>query len=139
MIQITKDDVVRSVQELVSERGRQYVNPRYLIAAGNAYDADKVTDVEAPYGQSYDGICRYVDPEGKPSCIVGSVLAKLGVSIDELKKHEGTSAGMLTRALTGEGIIGIDADAAYLLDDLQTVQDAGKPWGVVASSNYITV
>jgi len=139
MIQITKDDVIRSVRELISERGAQYVNPRYKATLNEELGIDAVTDEPTPNGNDYDGICRYVAPDGTASCIVGSVLAKAGVTTEALSLCEGTSARQTLDKLHHEDVTRVDNDADHLLVDLQSHQDSGKPWGAVAELAGITV
>lgn len=67
-----------------------------------------------------DSQCKYFE-HGQPSCIVGHVLDYMG--IDSVR--EGLGASFALREL------GIEVDAAtqHLLDEVQTQQDGGMPWG----------
>lgn len=74
---------------------------------------------------TYNRRCRYFGPEGAPSCIVGHVLAYMGVSIDP-ESYE-NRVGVWT--LGQEELLRADAAAIEALSVAQDVQDMGGPWG----------
>ena len=70
------------------------------------------------------GTCLYVKPDGSgPACIVGNVLHRAGVPLDELSQMEGQAAD------TVSGRYGFDSEASMLLWRAQDEQDAGNTWG----------
>jgi hypothetical protein len=74
-------------------------------------------------------VCQYQD-RGQPSCIVGHVLARAGVPMNTLYELDvcGTPADRLNRD------VGVDGQAAQVLNAAQCVQDAGKTWGEALAS-----
>lgn len=105
------------LQEVIAEKGEDYVYPR------------------AGRGSTGDG-CRYFENDGSPSCIVGHLLAKRGVTYDALltlkfgaEMNESTSAS----GLVGARVIDLDPSQADLLReflvDVQALQDMGVAWG----------
>src|SRR5690606_3954990 len=86
---------------VVAERGEQY---RYLPPGG-------------------DGLCVYADA-GAPSCLVGHVLHRAGITVDELDEMNGEIGnGEMSERLR------LDSDAVELLRHMQEQQDAGAAWG----------
>jgi hypothetical protein len=76
--------------------------------------------------------CLYVY-EGKPDCIVGKILHRMGVPLDVLSSHEGSPATQLCRYLDED-----DFDTSPLSDDVvrilsvaQDSQDHGITYGNV--------
>lgn len=74
--------------------------------------------------------CMYVHTDAagdapQPGCLVGHVLAKLGVPLADLAAHEGDGASSLVRHLG----IGLSDSTEYLLDLAQDSQDSGTTWG----------
>jgi hypothetical protein len=80
------------------------------------------------------GKCDYVR-DGKPSCIVGHVLAKVGVPIERLEAADkyvfggGVSARSLLRDLKEDGVLQCDESVRALLSEAQSAQDSLTPWG----------
>lgn len=81
------------------------------------------------------GTCRY-EMNDEPSCIVGTVLHLLGVSISDLKSLDcaegGTDAnlGVGISRLTQEGRLICTDEQKDILSNLQFDQDAGITWTV---------
>jgi len=77
------------------------------------------------------GQCLYVhsDEEGKrvPGCIVGTVLNRLGVPLEELEKHEGNAAAAV---IENAEIQGLSYDMVSLLRNVQRYQDSGCDWNL---------
>lgn len=69
--------------------------------------------------------CRY-EYEGAPSCLVGHVLYRAGVTVDLLRQldQEGCPAGALAY-----GVESVEVGAALVLDVAQRYQDNGATWG----------
>jgi hypothetical protein len=98
------------LKEVVSERPEYtYSAPEYML------DGD---------------FCFYVhqDQEGNnvgAGCGVGVVLHRLGVPLEELRKHEGKSALQILRLV----VDGASRKTARILDNFQGAQDQKMPWG----------
>jgi len=101
MTMTTLEQTLAALEEAVAERGEDYV-----------------------YDEHDDGgHCVYVK-DGRPSCLVGNALVKLGViTVEELVPFETKSANYVTRALNAP----VAVQAA--LCRAQAVQDDGEPWG----------
>lgn len=71
------------------------------------------------------------DPDNwKPSCIVGHVLFKHGVSLEKLSEGGG-DVTMTLRFLLLEGILDVHSNAARYLTAAQLLQDKGAPWRII--------
>ncbi|MFI0211975.1 hypothetical protein ACH4OV_25305 [Streptomyces diastaticus] len=109
-IKVTPEQVLDVMREVVAEAGEEFV-------------------YEPPTGL---GVCLYVHrPHGGgasvPGCLVGQVLHRLGVPLDELTEHEAQLARTMAPKLVdaGEG-----ADLLVTaLDNAQAIQDGGHSWG----------
>lgn len=79
---------------------------------------------EEPAANGMPG-CSYVNGVGGKGCIVGQALTNLGVTKDELAKHEGTRAGVVVPYL-----LGVEEGTQKLawLDAVQARQDDGCEW-----------
>lgn len=107
MTAIKWDDFPRILDEVVAEKGEDYVYER--VASMHP-----------------GGSCRY-RADDAPSCLIGHVLDRMGVPYDS--KWEGTSAyGVIYRDLAGPEEI---ANAASIAQD---AQDSGQPWSQARSS-----
>lgn len=100
----------------------------YLRAAVEERGEDYV------YARSNQGrlsFCTY-ERGGQPSCIVGEVLHRAGVSIKQLKKLDMPGSSGI-RNLAANGILPIDVEleAVERLSVLQALQDSGETWGFV--------
>jgi hypothetical protein len=110
MIELTYSKTVAILDSLVAEFGEDYVYKR-------------------PAG----GDCVYVH-DGAPSCIVGHLLARVGVPLERLSEADraayggGLSAGVLLNVLSDEGVLRYDHDVSTLLADVQYYQDGGRTW-----------
>lgn len=69
--------------------------------------------------------CRY-EYGGAPSCLVGHVLYRAGVTVDLLRllDHQGCPAVALAKEIEY-----VDPEAALVLDVVQCCQDNGATWG----------
>lgn len=63
----------------------------------------------------------------KPGCVVGHVLHRLGVSLDDLTENEGLGAHAVVPAL---GIKGVSEEMGLILRRVQRLQDQGDSWGL---------
>lgn len=109
---LTKDEVVRLLGEGIQERGEGFI---YRKPTGSSNGIDD---------------CLYVHhtPDGlEAGCGVGLALHKHGVSLHELRKHEGDNARSLLESL--RTLFHTREDASELLGLFQAYQDRGWPWG----------
>lgn len=74
-------------------------------------------------------VCLYIY-ENRPDCIVGKILHRLGVSIEDLQRMEGQSPVALRKYVDSESI-GIDFSMTDSLSNIQACQDRGTPYGEV--------
>ncbi len=102
---LSYDRTLGLLREVIEEFGADHVAPRI------------------PDGVVGGSGCQYVY-EGKPSCLVGQVLYRAGVSLAELTAVEG-SAPQLEEFTRWAG-----PAARRLLAYAQEEQDAGRAWGV---------
>lgn len=73
----------------------------------------------------------FTDPDDwKPSCIVGHILFKHGVSLEKLNEGSG-DVTMTLRFLLLEGILDVHSNAARYLTAAQRLQDKGAPWHTI--------
>jgi hypothetical protein len=109
-MQITDDDVIRTLREVVAERP-DYVYERPAHMHGGLPSCLYVHYTEAG--------------EREPGCIVGQVLHRLGVPLETLERHEGHTAAYVATDAVGS----MSDDIARILDTAQYRQDEGKTWG----------
>lgn len=87
--------------------------------------------VVAETGQGYvnrDG-CTYVDVAGVgPHCLVGRVLHRAGVTVDELSEMDRRTPTDILWARLPRRVV-VTWPARLVLDRAQAVQDAGHAWG----------
>lgn len=92
---------------------------------------------EHPYWEnpiSADGVCLYVGKDH--GCIASEIFQRhLGVTAEELKSHENTSAQEVAEALE----LPLTHEAGYLLGKLQQAADGRvgypRPWGKITIKN----
>lgn len=100
----------------------------------DAYAALKTLgDIVRDFGRDYVyekpasvGMCVYRH-EGKPSCLVGQVLARL---VPDFIPFEGSVGGMRDELLN----LGFAKDAAFVLQTAQLMQDQKYSWGTAVSA-----
>lgn len=107
---LTRDDALAALRAAVEAKGEDYT---YVNRHGEP--------------ASPDVSCYYTHPTAdggwEPGCIVGHVLVGWGVSLDDLRAHEGDGAGGVCTHL------GIPIAVAQTLSLAQQEQDAGGTWG----------
>lgn len=112
MIKVSAERVIEVLREVVAER------PDYVYSAPEGRRAHGAT-------------CFYVHGEGTdavPGCVVGVVLNRLGVPLEDLAEYEGdTAQHMATRFLT------TPLSAADVLRRVQIEQDQGASWATALS------
>lgn len=109
-IEITRDEARALLAEVVAEKGGDYVYPR-----ANMSDSD---------GNS--ALCVYFEPDGSPSCIVGHLLARKGITLSTLG-DDSNQVGV--SSLVDDGILACDKITADALYEAQASQDGGDTWG----------
>jgi hypothetical protein len=107
-IEVSTEQVRVTLREVVAER------PNFVYVA-HSMDNER-------------NMCYYVHPgiDGAPDtcgCLIGHVLNRLGVPMDELKQHEGKDAFRVVRTL-----LDTSSKARKALTEAQNVQDRGWPW-----------
>jgi len=102
---LTYDRALELLREVIAEKGEDFV-----------YE---------PIGE--DETCLYVHDD-QPSCIVGHVLVRAGVSLPELVAVETCTPRDVTRAPAF--LTWADERARRLLTRVQDGQDNSKPWGL---------
>jgi hypothetical protein len=114
-VRIDKDNVLRLLQEVVAEKGSEYVYELYGMQAPRAACVNV-----AGHGD-----------ERRPVCIVGYALARAGITMQQFDDLGIRGAGATTTLslLRGEDLLEIDKPAALALRIAQTNQDRGKTWG----------
>lgn len=117
------------VAECIAERGEDYVYQKQ--AASSCMYVHGI--VEIPVDEdSYD----YTEDFSKatPGCIVGAVLHKAGVSLEDLGKGSRNESGSfdLISNLEYDELVTVSDQAQNYLANAQTSQDRGVPWGVSA-------
>lgn len=113
MISLNLEEVTALAKEVVAEAGPDHVAPAYI--------GDLVDPTRGP-----EAMCRYITPEGVPSCIVGSILVKAGMPTDSFSYVEGEGWFLAEKSLSG---LTLSRPASNLLKDLQHAQDRKVPWG----------
>lgn len=117
-VELSYTRTVELLREAVAEKPEGYI---YINPEGETAGVDE-------YGLSLAS-CDYFDPEtGEPSCIVGQVLAAVGVSMGHFYGHEGSTAGTVLDYLDRKNILTVGHKAAKVLTEAQFAQDRGTPW-----------
>lgn len=126
----THDETLELLNAAVAKKGEDYV-----------YGSDLVINQFGRPGPS----CHYAW-DGKPDCIVGHVLASVGVSLAELHygdspseendfqpknygRYATGSANSVIEVLSRDGVVNFTDDARALLQETQRLQDSYVPWG----------
>ena len=107
-IQLTLDEVVADLRAIVAEKGEGYVYPNYS--------------------------CVYFEPTGEPSCVVGQVMARHGVSREDLDSIAVRTRWLNSSAavrLFAEGIIDCEPEVRGLLMRAQDISDSHDMWGAI--------
>jgi hypothetical protein len=114
-VEIDKDKAIALLEECVTERGEAY-----------SYTKEFGEDV-----------CKYVK-DGKPACLIGLALTKVGVPINYLESFD---SGLMTVKTVFESerqedwlnihdYVTIDLEGLHVLSRAQTLQDFGYTWGI---------
>lgn len=106
MIEVTNDQVTDAIEQIVAFAGGDFIYVR----------PDRTH-------------CWYAW-DGKPSCLVGQVLHRLGVELGQLHEIEESGALAACRKLRETGVIDVPYQSAAALSAAQIQQDGGQTWGV---------
>ena len=134
MIELTFDKAVQYLKEAVELKGENHVYEQVPVN----WSKDDPEELNGPS-------CLYAK-DGQPDCIVGHVLAKAGVPIEDMtwvygerqesprqtKYSHGTAYNVLER-LEFHGVLKADGNTKRLLTIVQGRQDDGMPWGEALS------
>jgi hypothetical protein len=106
---ITHEDVLRVMTEVVEEYGHDHVYQKQ------------------PGPRGPKDLCVYIK-DGKPSCLIGHVLVRLGVDVGFLTDRN--SSQINGHGFTSSGSnLPWTAEAAQVMQAAQHIQDMGAPWG----------
>lgn len=108
MEELTYERALELARKIVSEFGEDYVYPENHKERG-------ASAASAPS-------CMYVH-DGQPSCLVGHVLYRHGVSIKDLVDREFLSAWEVAA-----GLVASDEKTRQFLEAVQVAQDKGTTW-----------
>lgn len=109
-ITVSEADVINTLQEIVDEQ------PDYVYARPAHMEGNAVTCLYVHTGEEADEVRT-------PGCLVGQVLSRLGVPLEELEKHEGSSALSVVPRF-----VDTTNRAVGVLSDAQDYQDGGDSW-----------
>ncbi|MFI2031379.1 hypothetical protein [Streptomyces buecherae] len=106
---ITDDTLMKTLRQVVAE------NPAHVY--------------EGPEYSERDDDCLYVhrDEAGAiegPGCVMGHVLHRLGIPLEDLAQYEGLAIACVVGRLTS----GISQGTEEILRRVQTLQDEGSSW-----------
>lgn len=104
---VTIEQVAETIEAVVAEAGTDYLYTRRPARSGST--------------------CHYVH-EGSADCIVGRVLARLGVPIEWLAAQDEFEGGLNAYVVTG--FLSLPTVARDALNAAQRTQDMGRTWGV---------
>ena len=108
-IEITTEKMLGALEKVVEEAGRDYTYPLEDLAA-------------------FNDSCRYVI-DGRPACIVGRALHRLGVPIEDLSQVEDESAYRAIELLVNRGTVTVDGiGPGDVASAAQSVQDRSPKW-----------
>lgn len=118
MEELTYDRAVELAREVVAEFGEDYVYPES--------EKRRETDGSLPS-------CVYVH-EGCPSCLVGHILHRHGVSLEDMSQDEFRGAWFVSAKCADA-----DGKAREFLDAAQESQDNGDTWAVAIENGIAHV
>lgn len=131
-MELNRASVINFATQAIEERGEGYVNPLYgyLLGAphgGASIPMDEFASALECHEKDGD-MCRYVDPQGQPSCIAGTILAAAGVPVSVLQGLEGTAVREVLKDDSVQEYVQATSEAVRALVELQTAQDSGVAW-----------
>lgn len=112
-VNLTFESVVAFAKEAAAEKpeGYIYINPSGQVASPGGITCD-----------------YWDDSKDAPSCIVGVILHKAGVSATNITEGRSAFASSYLARKAEGGVITISDKAATFLFDVQMRQDVGVPW-----------
>lgn len=117
------------VAECIAEKGEDYVYPKQSGASCMyVHGIEEIPDDENAYDYTEDF------SKATPGCIVGAVMHKAGISLEDLGKGSRNESGSfdLISNLEYDELVTVSDQAANYLANAQTSQDREVPWGVAA-------
>lgn len=131
---ITTDEITTTIRAVVAEYGSDFVYVAPVEDSTSCYYRTPVLE------EDEDGLPTVARTEGKPGCIVGHVLDRLGLLPAVLypsgdshgtpeQRIEDRSAGSAMSALEGALDVRFEGHARYALGTAQGRQDKGLSWG----------
>ena len=125
---LTYAQTKRKLRHIVNLKGHEYVYEHFIY--------------EDEYGEDQRAMeCHYTDSNGKPSCLVGALLAE--VAPEKLKSLHSYEWEDLydPQVVASNGLVGVnptgvdlselfEEDALELIHRVQRRQDGGNSWGV---------
>lgn len=111
MQELTYDKTVELLDRAIAEKGEDYV----YLPVTMIRDDDPET------------LCLYFNEDDTPGCIIGHVMHYLGVT--PTRGIEGVSGSVALKDLG----IKVDEPTAVLINNTQSKQDQGTPWGDAVS------
>jgi hypothetical protein len=117
MHRFTDEQIISTLREVVEE------NPDYTYRAPADLKDEWENKPAVLAGKAVAPDCFYVHGD-EPGCIVGHVMNRLGIPLDELREWEGKGIGS---TVPNVGDL-VSPNAEWALTEAQQVQDAGDPW-----------
>lgn len=77
--------------------------------------------------------CVYFDESGNPSCVIGHVFAKIGITPDQVSPADNTTILNCLYHVCGEKIT---TPTMEWLQDIQSHQDCGISWGEILEEEF---
>ncbi|MGW9170138.1 hypothetical protein [Streptomyces decoyicus] len=121
-ISVSEEQVLSTLREVVAERPDYvYSRPEHFPQDSSSLNPAEQTD------------CLYVHPgkdeSATPGCVVGQVLHRLGVPLEELSLYEGDDAASVTSA-----VLDTASSVYWVLFAAQWEQDSGETWGAALAA-----
>jgi hypothetical protein len=132
MIKLTKDSVLKALDEVIAEYGEDYVYQQ-------SNDSDTPSCLYAKLSE---------DGEAVPDCIVGHILAKHGVDMGPMVYDKRTLTGRelstgqaysVLSHMAHAGLVKYDGSVSKALTGGQSLQDHGATWGEAAKDIRATL
>lgn len=120
-MEITYEDAVLLLKQIVADRGEDWVYPHI----NGCYDCMNEEEVCEWH---YAGGCRYFTASGKPACIVGEFISRTVDPFDyNVHSIEAENAATVLHYLSD--VLQIDERTEHLLITAQGEQDTNASWG----------
>lgn len=117
MITTTDEAFTAAMRAAVADRGEDYVYPREWRMG------------YVPGSDELHGTCRYARPDRSGgACLIGEVLHRLGVPVEELAELDG-GAGVPAHGAIAAHLAGVSRTVRLAASDAQSFQDTELSWG----------